>query len=185
MMMIENKSGMWKFKRNDTNLLFIIFYDWIESMGFPCSLISTPIRMLSLSIYLICFQFLPTRVYELFLFFFIYKLNIKIWNYLHLTANGRRWFKSTACLGKYWTLPKAWIFCATWAESLCRVWMWKMQNVHRIRFRYCMRNDNVKMYNKIDRLMLLLAQPRCIAAGCSPEIRSIQKEMDREEKENE
>lgn len=41
-------------------------------------------------------------------------------------------------------------------------------NVLSIRFKYWIKNDSDKMYSKMERLMLLLAQPRCIAAGCSP-----------------
>lgn len=41
-------------------------------------------------------------------------------------------------------------------------------NVLSIRFKYWIKSDSDKMYNKMDRLMLLFAQPRCIAAGCSP-----------------
>lgn len=41
-------------------------------------------------------------------------------------------------------------------------------NVLSIRFKYWIKSDSDKMYNKIDRLMLLLAQPLCMAAGCSP-----------------
>lgn len=41
-------------------------------------------------------------------------------------------------------------------------------NVLSIRFKYWIKSDSDKMYNKMDRLMLLFAHPRCIAAGCSP-----------------
>lgn len=45
---------------------------------------------------------------------------------------------------------------------------WNTMHVLSIRFKYWIKSDSDKMYNKIDRLMLLLAQPLCIAAGCSP-----------------
>lgn len=36
------------------------------------------------------------------------------------------------------------------------------------RLRNWIRNDSVDAYSRMDKLMLLLAHPRCIAAGCSP-----------------
>lgn len=38
-----------------------------------------------------------------------------------------------------------------------------------------MKSDSDDTYNKMDKLMLLLAQPRCIAAGCSPKFNQKEK----------
>lgn len=55
-----------------------------------------------------------------------------------------------------------------WGCFRCRETTCITIDVLRMRLRSWIRNDSADAYNSIDKLMLLLAHPRCIAAGCSP-----------------
>lgn len=56
-----------------------------------------------------------------------------------------------------------WWRCCRYDETT-----FKVIDVLTIRWSNWINSDNDEAYSKMDKLMLLLAQPRCIAAGCSP-----------------
>lgn len=102
-----------------------------------------------------CGEFIVMMLCDAAIFFSYLKFNDGRFN-----ASDSSLKRFTSC--KMWDVPGMMIGFR-FGEITCNT-----INVLSIRFKYWIKSDSDKMYNKIDRLMLLFAQPRCIAAGCSP-----------------